>query len=121
MISKYYLVTYSNLGTWVQEQLLEHSLVTVITRRVAVCLGTGTRYLEDSILYLQDTRQYLIWYLKILFIIPYLSIFNILFKSILGKWKILFQDTFSQILYFARKVPFCQLHIKPFLTVTSLT
>jgi len=40
-------------------------------------------------------------------IVSYLSIFKILFKSmILDKWKILFPDTFPQILYFTQKVHF---------------
>jgi len=44
--------------------------------------------------------------LRYLFIVPYLSIFKILFKSMLGKCKILFQDTFPKILYLAENVHF---------------
>jgi len=51
--------------------------------------------------------------LRYLFIVSYLSIFEILFKSISGKCKIRFQDTFPQILYFTILVHFLvQLHIK---------
>jgi len=55
--------------------------------------------------------------LRHLFIVSYLGIFKILFTK-LGKWKILFQDTFPQILYLAQKSILPQLHIKQFLTVT---
>jgi len=44
--------------------------------------------------------------LRYLFVVAYYSIFKILFASILGKWKILFQDTFLQIVYFDSKVHF---------------
>ena len=43
---------------------------------------------------------------------------SILYKSILGKRKILFLDTFSQILYYKMSV-LQQLHIKPFLKSTQ--
>jgi len=44
--------------------------------------------------------------LRYLFIVSYLSIFKTLLKRILDKWKILFQDTFPKILYFAQKARF---------------
>jgi len=44
--------------------------------------------------------------LRYLFIVSYLSISRTLLKSILYKWKILFQDTFPKILYFAQKAHF---------------
>jgi len=41
----------------------------------------------------------------------YLSIFKVIFTSILGKWKILFQHTFPKILYLTQKSTLTQLHM----------
>jgi len=63
--------------------------------------------IASCIFKIQDSRPILSGILRYFYSsLSYRSIFKMLFKSILGKWKILFQDTFPQILCFAPKVHF---------------